>query len=70
MDIEKQNLKNSILEHNKNESAKFIICDKVLGAYIHCINEFTMNHSDCKQISHLMHHMKICNINTKLKLND
>ena len=58
-DKEKETLKNA------NEINKFMICDKIFGAYIHCINEFTVKNKDCDKISNVLDTIKICNILTK-----
>lgn len=58
-DKEKETLKNA------NEINKFMICDKIFGAYIHCINEFTVKNNDCEKISNILDTIKICNIRTK-----
>lgn len=50
---------------NTNEINKFMICDKIFGAYIHCINEFTVKNNDCEKISNVLDNIKICNIRTK-----
>lgn len=52
-------------ESSKNELNKFMICDKIFGAYIHCINEFTVKNKDCEKISNVLDNIKICNIRTK-----
>ena len=50
---------------NTNELNKFMICDKIFGAYIHCINEFSIQNKDCEKICTLLDTIKICNIRTK-----
>ena len=47
-----------------NELNKFMICDKIFGAYIHCINEFTVKNKDCEKISNILDNIKFCNIRT------
>lgn len=48
-----------------NELNKFMICDKIFGAYIHCINEFTNKDKDCEKISNVLDNIQLCNIKTK-----
>jgi hypothetical protein len=53
-------------ENKENtELHKFMICDKIFGAYIHCINEFTDKNKDCEKISNVLDNINICNIRTK-----
>ena len=47
------------------ELNKFMICDKIFGAYIHCITQFTDKHKDCEKISNVLDNINICNIRTK-----
>ena len=42
-----------------------MICDKIFGAYIHCINEFTNKDKDCEKISNVLDNIQLCNIKTK-----
>ena len=58
-DKEKETLKNA------NEINKFMICDKIFGAYIHCITQFTDKNKDCEKISNVLDNINICNIRTK-----
>ena len=55
---------NNIIKKNSQELNKFIICDKIFGAYIHCINEFTIKHPDCATICNLLDTIHMCNIRT------
>jgi len=55
----------TIRQHNSQEINKFMICDKIFGAYIHCINEYSINFNDCAQICTLLDTIKICNIRTR-----
>lgn len=50
-----------------NELNKFMICDKIFGAYIHCINEFPNKDKDCEKISNVLDNIQLCNIQTKPK---
>ena len=56
---------NIIIQKNAHELNKFMICDKIFGAYIHCINEFSIQHKDCDKICTLLDTIHICNIRTK-----
>ena len=47
------------------ELNKFMICDKIFGAYIHCITQFTDKNKDCEKISNVLDNINICNIRTK-----
>lgn len=60
-----QQLINNIIQQNSHEMNKFIICDKLFGAYIHCINEYSIQHPDCEKICTVLDTIKICNIRTK-----
>jgi len=55
----------TMIQHNSQEINKFMICDKIFGAYIHCINEYSIKLNDCAQISNLLDTIKICNIRTR-----
>jgi hypothetical protein len=55
----------SIDKKNPNELNKFMICDKIFGAYIHCINEFTVKDKDCEKISNVLNNIQLCDIKTK-----
>jgi hypothetical protein len=63
-DKEQQQIDN-IIQKNVHEINNFMICDKLLGAYIHCINAYSINHVDCEKISNILDNIKICNIRTK-----
>jgi hypothetical protein len=52
-------------KQENTELHKFMICDKIFGAYIHCINEFTDKNKDCEKISNVLDNINICNIRTK-----
>ena len=56
---------NKIIQKNSHEMNKFLICDKIFGAYTHCINAFSINHKDCEKISNLLEDITICNIRIK-----
>ena len=60
----KSEQENKEKQENK-ELHKFMICDKIFGAYIHCINEFTDKNKDCEKISNVLDNINICNIRTK-----
>ena len=49
---------------NSNELNKFMICDKIFGAYIYCIHEFTVKNKDCEKICNVLDNIQICNIRT------
>lgn len=63
-DKEREQIDN-IIQKNVHEINNFMICDKLFGAYIHCINEYTINHADCEKICNVLDNIKICNIRTK-----
>ena len=52
------------LKNSNQELNKFMICDKIFGAYIHCINEFTVKNKECEKISNVLDNIKFCNIRT------
>lgn len=66
---EQQDIDN-IIKKNARELNKFLICDKIFGAYIHCINEFTINYNDCEKISNILDTIQICNIPTNTNKSD
>ena len=61
---EQQEIQN-IIQKNSHKMNKFMICDRIFGAYIHCINELSINNTDCEQICNLLDNIKICNIRVK-----
>jgi hypothetical protein len=66
MKSEKEQLQiNNIIQQNTHEFNKFFICDKLFGAYIHCINEYSIQHTDCEKICTVLDTIRICNIRTK-----
>jgi hypothetical protein len=61
---EQQEIQN-IIQMNSHKMNKFMICDRIFGAYIHCINEYSINHKDCEKICNLLENIKICNIRVR-----
>lgn len=61
---EQQEIQN-IIQKNSHKTTKFMICDRIFGAYIHCINEFSINNTDCEKICNLLENIKICNIRVR-----
>jgi hypothetical protein len=67
MQSESENKEKTADKKYFNELNKFMICDKIFGAYIHCINEFTNKDKDCEKISNVLDNIQLCNIQTKTK---
>jgi hypothetical protein len=43
-----------------SKEQQFIICDKLLGSYIQCINVFSDKNSDCSTIYNSLSKVEIC----------
>lgn len=57
-------------ETSINKYTNFMICDKLLGAYIHCINEYSTKHSDCKIIGKTLNRVEMCRLSDKFPFHE
>ena len=57
-------------ETSINKYTNFMICDKLLGAYIHCINEYSVKNSDCKIIGKSLNRVHMCRLSENFPFNE
>jgi hypothetical protein len=48
---------------NYNKAQQFLFCDKILTAYVLCINKFAIDHKDCNHIYDALSKLELCREN-------